>query len=290
MAIVTGYTSQRMKAIEDATVVSGLVVGDDLVLTRYDGQEIVAGPVRGPIGPSGPPGPGIPPGSITLYGGKTAPAGYLLCDGSLYNRTDYADLFAAIGVSYGEGDGSTTFAVPDLRQMFARGGDVANDVGRTDGYVDQVVPPHSHVVPGHSHATPLHHHSMVHTHSATTSNHTHDHNGVTGLREVPHNHSLTKLIVVGAGSGNLGLVQGGAGAPMNTYSGPIMNDISINHNHSIAADTHNHDVTIASAVGNTGSSSGQTSSIGNTTTTSTGSNRSEANCPPYLTVNYIIRF
>ena len=54
-------------------------------------------------------------GTILAYGGATAPAGYLLCDGSVVSRTTYAELFAVVGTSFGAGDGTTSFALPDLR-------------------------------------------------------------------------------------------------------------------------------------------------------------------------------
>lgn len=66
---------------------------------------------------------GPPTGSIIAYGGTTAPSGYYICDGTLKNRTTDAALFAVIGTSFGSGDGSTTFALPDLRGMFLRGRD-----------------------------------------------------------------------------------------------------------------------------------------------------------------------
>ncbi len=53
MATVTGLTAARMKAIEDASVVDGGVVMDDLILTKFNGQQIDAGNVRGPIGVTG---------------------------------------------------------------------------------------------------------------------------------------------------------------------------------------------------------------------------------------------
>lgn len=65
----------------------------------------------------------IPPGSVTSFAGPTAPAGWLLCDGSLVSRTTYAALFAAIGTAHGSGDGSTTFQLPDYRGRFLRGVD-----------------------------------------------------------------------------------------------------------------------------------------------------------------------
>lgn len=71
-----------------------------------------------------------PSGTIQMWGGATAPTGYLLCDGSAVSRSTYADLFAAIGTSYGAGDGSTTFNVPDLRGRVGVG--YATSGGHTD--------------------------------------------------------------------------------------------------------------------------------------------------------------
>ena len=63
----------------------------------------------------------VPTGAILPFGGSTAPAGYLLCDGSAVNRTGYADLFAVLSTTYGVGNGSTTFNVPDLRSRLPLG-------------------------------------------------------------------------------------------------------------------------------------------------------------------------
>lgn len=60
-------------------------------------------------------------GMISMYAGTSAPAGFLLCDGSAVSRTTYADLYAITGDSYGAGDGATTFNVPDLRSSFPLG-------------------------------------------------------------------------------------------------------------------------------------------------------------------------
>lgn len=57
----------------------------------------------------------IPKGTMWNYAGDTAPTGWLFCDGSAISRTTYADLFAVIGTTYGVGDGSTTFNLPDSR-------------------------------------------------------------------------------------------------------------------------------------------------------------------------------
>lgn len=62
-----------------------------------------------------------PTAAVLPYAATTAPDGWLLCDGSAVSRTTYSFLFAAIGTSYGSGDGSTTFNVPDYRWTFLRG-------------------------------------------------------------------------------------------------------------------------------------------------------------------------
>lgn len=68
-------------------------------------------------------GAAIPPGFIMDFAGATPPAGWLLCDGAAVSRTTFAALFAAIGTTWGAGDGSTTFNVPDLRGRVRAGRD-----------------------------------------------------------------------------------------------------------------------------------------------------------------------
>ncbi|MCI0527232.1 MAG: tail fiber protein, partial [Nitrospira sp.] len=113
----------------------------------------------GPQGPAGPPGPGtgdmlkannlseltnfatartnlgvystaqvdtvvetaIPTGAITMWPTGTAPTNWLLCDGAAVSRTSFAELFALIGTTYGAGDGSTTFNLPNMKGRFPVG-------------------------------------------------------------------------------------------------------------------------------------------------------------------------
>ena len=77
----------------------------------------------------------VPAGAVNFFAMSTAPAGYLKANGANVNRTTYAALFAAIGTTFGAGDGSTTFAVPDLRGEFPRGWDDGRgiDSGRAIG-------------------------------------------------------------------------------------------------------------------------------------------------------------
>lgn len=56
-----------------------------------------------------------PPGLISIYAGNTTPTGWLICDGSAVSRTTYANLFSVIGTTYGTGDGSTTFNLPNFK-------------------------------------------------------------------------------------------------------------------------------------------------------------------------------
>ena len=65
----------------------------------------------------------VPTGSVHMMATTTAPSGYLKCNGAAVSRTTYSDLFAIIGTTHGEGDGSSTFNVPDLRGEFVRGWD-----------------------------------------------------------------------------------------------------------------------------------------------------------------------
>lgn len=77
----------------------------------------------------------FPVGAMLFYGAQAAPTGYLECDGAAVSRTTYASLFTKIGVSFGPGDGVTTFNVPDMRGKFPRGWDhgAGVDAGRVFG-------------------------------------------------------------------------------------------------------------------------------------------------------------
>ncbi len=82
-----------------------------------------------------------PAGIIEFYGGTSAPIGYLMCDGSSVSRTTYSVLFGVINTTYGVGDGSTTFNLPDLRQRFPLGKAVSgtgSTLGSTGGTIDHL--------------------------------------------------------------------------------------------------------------------------------------------------------
>lgn len=80
-----------------------------------------------------------PVGTIISSASANPPPGWLICNGSAISRTVYSDLFAAIGTTYGGGDGSTTFTLPDIRAEFIRiydDGFGRQDNQRPIGYAD----------------------------------------------------------------------------------------------------------------------------------------------------------
>ena len=94
---------------------------------RYDGKRLLdASDLLGMV----------PSGAVLYFSGRTAPAGWLKANGAAVSRTAYAALFAAIGTTYGAGDGRSTFNLPDLRGEFLRGWDDGRgvDPGRGFGF------------------------------------------------------------------------------------------------------------------------------------------------------------
>ena len=77
--------------------------------------------------------PVLPTGSVIPFAGKTAPTGWLMCQGQAVSRTTYAQLFSVIGTTFGSGDGSTTFNLPDIRGRVAVGVDSDANLGGTAG-------------------------------------------------------------------------------------------------------------------------------------------------------------
>ena len=70
----------------------------------------------------------LPIGSYIQFAGSQAPAGFLVCNGGAISRTTYSALFAVIGTTYGSGDGSTTFNLPDLTDRFLQGSTTSGTV------------------------------------------------------------------------------------------------------------------------------------------------------------------
>lgn len=113
--------------------------------------------------------PQVPAGTVLDFAGSSAPSGYLSCDGSAISRTTYARLFEAIGTTWGTGDGSTTFNLPDLRGRTSIGsgagsGLTARTLAGTGGEEAHILttpemPSHTHTQNAHTHTQDAHSHS-----------------------------------------------------------------------------------------------------------------------------------
>ncbi|MGN6535217.1 MAG: phage tail protein [Mesorhizobium sp.] len=126
-----------------------------------------------------------PLGVVADFAGSTAPAGWLLCYGQAISRTTYAALFAVIGTTYGTGDGSTTFNVPDCRGRVSAGRDDmgGTDAGRLSGFFGSIARTLGGVLGAASHVLtiaqmPSHNHGSLtgkggkHSHSYVTATNT----------------------------------------------------------------------------------------------------------------------
>ena len=111
-----------------------------------------------------------PAGTVIWTARGTAPTGYLKANGAAISRTTYAALFSAISTTYGAGDGSTTFNLPDLRGEFVRGWDDGRgiDGGRSFGSAQaQNYQSHNHTAtstvadPGHTHTANFNQGSII---------------------------------------------------------------------------------------------------------------------------------
>lgn len=106
-------------------------------------------------------------GEIVEYGGATAPSGWLLCNGAAVNRSVYSGLFDVIGTTYGAGDGSTTFNLPNRTDRVGIGAGGGKPRGSTGG-AESVTLTTAHL--------PSHSHTMTHSHTGSTDvqgNHSH---------------------------------------------------------------------------------------------------------------------
>ena len=159
--------------------------------------------------------PAIPSGAIQMFARATPPSGWLKANGGEVHRLDYPELFSAIGTTFGAGDGSTTFNLPDLRGTFLRGLDDGRglDAGRTLGsYQDSANLAHNHGVsdPGHNHYV----NDPSHQHGGSTA-------GAGG-----HAHGTRAVSI---GSGTWGQFSGG-------FVGDAATDGVGDHTHNFATD------------------------------------------------------
>lgn len=261
----------------------------------------------------------LPSGLIFPYGGGTAPSGFLLCDGTAISRTTYAALFSAIGTTFGPGNGSTTFNLPDMRGRFPLGKSVSgtgSTLGGNGGALD-----HTHTGPSHIHTIAAHNHDMGnHTHTSAAHSHTvashthsvpahyHDTQGsgatinITSSGE--HQHDISRGPGGGSsGSARVGLSDGSASTSTSTtnnttprhvhahtdFTGLVGNVTSANNGDSGFTTGGTSLTTDSTTPGATGTPSSNSTSSTSLTTDASGTGITGSANPAYLSLNYIIK-
>lgn len=215
-----------------------------------------------------PPSITLPAGMVAPYAGGSAPTGWLLADGSAVSRSTYADLFAAIGTSYGAGDGSTTFNLPNLKGKLPVGRDAAQSefdtLGETGGEKTHVLT--TAELPSHAHSI-NHDHGAVSTGGQSAS---HTHTGGTDTQGA-HSHSAlaTPRSIYAAGGSSAGMYALDYNTPTNT-SGAHAHNVTTN----AASNDHSHVVDLPNFTGSSGN---------------IGSGSAHNNLQPYVVMNYIIK-
>jgi microcystin-dependent protein len=203
-----------------------------------------------------------PIGCVMDFAGPNAPPGFLICDGRLVSRTTYSQLFAAIGVAWGAGDGSTTFALPNLNGRAAIGPGAATDENgntATFTYTQKLGNFFQHILQSHlpnytlTTSTVGNHSHTGGTTAAGSHAHTtdaqgsHSHGGGTGstqpgVNDPGHTHGYLDVWTTGSGS-----IAGGAGyaavdVSRTTFAAGTGITVAA-HTHGIAADgNHAHNV------------------------------------------------
>jgi microcystin-dependent protein len=197
--------------------------------------------------------PGMPSGSITQFAGASAPAGWLSCDGTTVSRTTYAALFAVIGTTYGAGDGSTTFTLPNMKGRVPVGYDSTqaefDGLGETGGekthlLIVSEMPSHTHLQNAHNHTQNAHGHS---------------------ISDPGHNHSVPA---------NWGGAYNAVGVQLDptTYANPYYYNTTTNNGTGISVNS------------NTATNIATTA-----TNQNTGGDQAHNNLQPYIVLNYIIK-
>ena len=160
-------------------------------------------------------------GEVRDYAGSTAPDGWLLCYGQAISRTTYSSLYAVIGTTFGAGDGSTTFNVPDLRGRIRAGKD--NMGGSAASRLTSTTITSGATTIGNSGGEQTHvlttAELAAHSHGVTDAGHSH------GITDPTHAHTYTRANY-GAAYGSGGGIGSGAGSNVPTDS--IGTGISIN--------------------------------------------------------------
>lgn len=172
-------------------------------------------------------GQGGQAGMIEMYGGTTAPTGWLFCDGSTLNVVDYPELAAVLGSIYG-GDGTTTFALPDLRGRFPIGAGTSTATDATLHTLNQKDGTETVTLKSNESGLPAHGHGGTFTRPTVSSS-----GKVTdGITGGSHSHN-TYYTTANRGSGNTSTRCGPYGS---NYTAITTN--STTHTHDLPNHTH----------------------------------------------------
>jgi microcystin-dependent protein len=194
----------------------------------------------------------VPTGSLIMWPSVTIPTDWKLCNGDAISRTTFATLYSLIGTTFGVGDGTTTFNLPNYKNRMPYGADVVA-IGATGGSANAIV--------------------VSHTHTGTTDNqsvnHAHTFSGTTGGQSNDHQHNLPTQY-----SGSLGDFVNLAG-----YNGTSTSSVSLS-----SGVTAGHDHTFSGTTANNNANHNHAFTTG-----SAGSSGTNANLPPYLGINFIIK-
>lgn len=222
----------------------------------------------------------VPVGSVTMWAGGSGdvPSGWNLCDGSAISRSTYSDLYTLLGNTFGAGDGSTTFNVPDMRDRFVIGAGTTYS-RNSKGGSNTVNAEHTHTVASHSHS--------IAQHSHTVSSHRH----YTGA----HSHSSGSIVahIFRSSQYNMYLQNVSSGAWGGTHLINLYNSSNNSAGHATAVGTSgstgsaNAGYTDYQAPGTT--TAGATSTGNTSPSTGNGGSGSQENRPPYIGIFYIIK-
>lgn len=178
---------------------------------------------------------GLPAGAIIFGVMVSTPVNFLLCNGAAVSRTTYADLFAAISTTFGAGNGTTTFNVPDLRGQFIRGADAGRGLDPSR-------------VAGSNQANQLQSHAHTASSGGISANHQHYVDLDSGTESADHAHYQVGHASGGGAAGLSGFASAG-GANVNQWS----SGRSAAHYHHTAGWTgyvssdHSHAITVNAA-------------------------------------------
>ena len=144
-------TAGSLSSITNPVVVDSVIAGTGIGVSSSTGNVTISN--TGVLSVNGSTGTvtvqGVPSGALFMWPTSTAPTGYLNCNGTAVSRTTYSTLFAVVGTTFGTGDGTTTFNLPNYTNRMPYG----TTIGSTGGSADAIVVSHNHTLtdPGHVH-------------------------------------------------------------------------------------------------------------------------------------------